>query len=69
MLTIYGLTDGRLTTSALAGALPPDCSAEWFDLLEPTVDEDAAVEGHLGVASADIRATGYWKADPDDHED
>lgn len=27
------------------------------------------VEGHLGVASADIRATGYWKADPNDHED
>lgn len=50
MLTIYGLTDGRLTTSALAGALPPDCAAAWFDLLEPTVDEDADVETHLGVA-------------------
>jgi NADPH-dependent ferric siderophore reductase len=26
------------------------------------------VEGHLGVPSADIRATGYWSAAPDGHE-
>lgn len=50
MLTIHGLVDGRLTTSSLAGAVPPDCAPIWFDLLEPSNGEDLDVEAMLGVS-------------------
>lgn len=50
MLTIYGLSDNRLITSAFACTLPPEGVASWFDLLEPTPDEDHMVEDILGVS-------------------
>lgn len=50
MLTIYGLSDGALLTAAISHAMPPEGPAIWFDLFEPSEDEDATVERLLGVA-------------------
>ncbi|TBW34514.1 magnesium transporter [Siculibacillus lacustris] len=50
MLTIYGLSDAHLVTSMLAATPPPDCRAVWFDLLEPTPEEDRQAEAMLGVS-------------------
>ena len=50
MLTIYGLADSALITAAISNAMPPEGPAVWFDLFEPTEDEDADVERMLGVA-------------------
>lgn len=50
MLVIYGLTESRLVRSALTGAPPPEGRAVWYDLLEPTFEEDAAVEAALGTS-------------------
>jgi magnesium transporter len=50
MLTIHGLVDGALITAAISNAMPPEGPAVWFDLLEPSEDEDADVEKMLGVA-------------------
>lgn len=50
MLTIHGLTETHLVTSALSSSPPPEGRAIWFDLVEPTPDEDALTEEMLGVA-------------------
>jgi magnesium transporter len=50
MLTIYGVDSGRLTTSMFAGSPPPGCAPIWFDLLEPTNEEDREAERLLGVS-------------------
>ena len=50
MLTIYGLADRALVTAAISNTMPPEGPAVWFDLLEPTEDEDSDLERILGVA-------------------
>ena len=50
MLTIHGLDDNRLITSAFSSTMPPQGRAVWFDLLEPTAEEDHMVEDILGVS-------------------
>jgi magnesium transporter len=50
MLTIHGLTENRLITSAFTSTMPPEGRAVWFDLLEPTPEEDHMVEDILGVS-------------------
>jgi len=50
MLTIHALGDGRLITSAFSSTMPPEGRAVWFDLLEPTAEEDHMVEDILGVS-------------------
>ena len=50
MLTIYGVSDSALITAAISNAMPPEGPPVWFDLLEPSEDEDADVERMLGVA-------------------
>jgi magnesium transporter len=50
MLTIHGLSDQRLVTSALSSAPPPEGRAIWYDLFEPDEDEDHLVEAALGIA-------------------
>lgn len=50
MLTIHGLSDSRLVTAALSSAPPPGCRAVWYDLIEPSEEEDHFVEGELGIA-------------------
>ncbi|MDK9695642.1 MAG: magnesium transporter CorA family protein [Siculibacillus sp.] len=50
MITIHGLVDGALITAAISNAMPPEGPAVWFDLLEPTEEEDADAEKMLGVA-------------------
>lgn len=49
MLNAYGTANGCLTefeTSATPG-VPPE--AVWLDLIEPTAEEEAAVEAALGI--------------------
>ena len=50
MLTIHGLSDSRLVTSALSSAPPPEGRAVWYDLLEPDEAEDRLVEDAIGIA-------------------
>jgi len=50
MLTIHGVSDTALITAAISNAMPPEGPAVWFDLYQPTADEDADVERMLGVA-------------------
>jgi magnesium transporter len=50
MLTIYGIVDGHLTTSMFPGSPPPDCEPVWFDLLEPTPEEDRDAEQLIGLS-------------------
>ena len=49
MLTAYGAANGCLTEfqAAASPAVPPDCV--WLDLVEPTAEEEAAVEAALGI--------------------
>ena len=50
MLTIHGLVDSALITAAISNAMPPEGPAVWYDLFQPTVDEDADLERMLGVS-------------------
>lgn len=49
MLTIYDTTLGT-TLSKREGQLPINDTTIWLDLLNPTPEEDAFVETHLGIA-------------------
>lgn len=50
MLTLHGLADSALVTIAISDPPVAGNPAVWFDLFEPTTEEDAAVERMLGVA-------------------
>lgn len=50
MLTIHGLVDSRLVTAAISSAPPPEGRPVWYDLIEPSEEEDRQVEDELGIA-------------------
>lgn len=50
MLTIHGLVESRLVTAAISSAPPPEGCAVWYDLIEPSEEEDHFVEDELGIA-------------------
>lgn len=49
MLTIHGLSDAALVTAAISNCPPPEGVPVWYDLFDPSSDEDADLERQIGV--------------------